>query len=521
MNSRLMKLRALSLALVVGAVPVPPVLASDAHMPAPGQPPAPPEANAAPLPAHLEGQVRRLEAALRAKGYEVARGATKLFTIDDCQYPIAVLGNCMGNNPAAPYVIPTVPLWSDEYVDKTLENLLGPLPDKTWGTHRMDKRESLLVVGQLPPPGKYFGIQSYVFTRAGQINTSDPVYQSVTDPVLHKILFSAAPDPSRVLVFASIGNSQNNVTVKRQSGAAFNQQRAFLISTDAALSRELTDVLVHTGVSGREDVFAEPVSSQVARLGLGKAADDFITFIRYAQPQNEQAGNRWRRHPPLAVLRVRDKGGNATEPWPKPVYDPKTARSELALGGNLSDLVTAIKQRWGQPAAPATSFESLQLSVDLIGQHCLLRPMNCLGDTQDADYQSSPTLSIDDHRVIAVAGTLATATGNALYVGLSVNWLSVLKGVSNQSDEDLRGSAALFRGSVANTGKFYVQYFARDCTGIPHCQAITEKMVPRGEVIKIIQRNYVVPGSARGPDPHQVLNPVAIVLDGTARPKLR
>jgi hypothetical protein len=47
---------------------------------------------------------------------------------------------------------------------------------------------------------------------------------------------------------------------------------------------------------------------------------------------------------------------------------------------------------------------------------------------------------------------------------------------------------------------------------------ITEKQVPRGEAIKIIQRNYVVPGSARGADPTKVLNPVAIVLNGPARP---
>lgn len=511
MNSRLMKLRALSRALVLGALCVSAAHASDAQTPSLAE-------NANVLPAHLEGQVKRLEAALRARGYEVARGATKLFTIDDCKYPIAVLGNCLGNNPAAPYVIPTVPLWSDEYVDTTMKNLLGPLPDKTWATHRLDKRESLLVFGQLPPLGRYFGFQSYVFTRTGQINTSDPIYQQVTDPFLHKILFSPAPDPSRVVVFASIGNSDNNVTIRRQSGAVFNQQRAFLVSTDAALSRELTDVLVRTGVSAREDVFVEPVSSQVVRLGLGKAADDLVTLIRYAQPQNEQAGNRWRQHPPLVVLRVRDKNANATEPWPRPVYDPKTARPELAQSGNLAALVTAIKERWGQPAAAATSFESLQISLDLIGQHCLLRPMNCLGDTQDADYQVSPTLTIDDHRVIAVAGTLGTATGNATYVGLSVNWLSVLEGVSNLSNVDLRGSAASFAGTVANAGKFYVQYFARDCTGIAHCQVITEKMVPRGQVIKVVQRNYVVPGSARGADPHKVLNPVAIVLDGATRP---
>jgi len=467
----------------------------------------------------VEYKAYRLEAELKARGYEVARGSFKLFTIDDCQYTIAVIGNCLGDNPAAPYAIAGVPLWPDEFVDESLRNLIGPLPNDAWATYRFDKREAVLVFGLLPPPGKYFGLQTYVFTRAAKINTSDPVYQNtLADPVLHRILFSALPkNPSRLTMFASIGNSNNNVVIERQSGAAFNQQRSFVISPDAAMAREMTDALVHARVSDPSQVFTEPVSPELARVGLGAEADDFITIIRYAQPEDEQAGAQWRQQLPLAVLRVRDKNANATEPWPTPAYDPKTGHSELGLEGDLTALAAAVKQQWGQPSATVGQFQSLQLSVDLIGQHCLPRPMNCLGDTQDTDYQVSPAVSVDDGKVIAVAGTLGTATGNATYVGLSVNWMDVLKGVANVSDKVLQGSAAGFSGAVRNTEKLYVHYFARDCTGLPDCLAITEDMIPRGATIKIIQRNYVVPGTARGPDPHLLVNPVTIVLDGAAR----
>jgi hypothetical protein len=37
-------------------------------------------------------------------------------------------------------------------------------------------------------------------------------------------------------------------------------------------------------------------------------------------------------------------------------------------------------------------------------------------------------------------------------------------------------------------------------------------------MLKLMQRNYVTPGSTRGPDPAKVLNPFAIILDGRARP---
>jgi hypothetical protein len=520
MNSIIMNVRAvwLSLALFMASAPMAHA-AGNGHNHGTSPPQSTQEQEGSdPLQTQLEGNVQRLQSALTAKGYDVARGSTKLFTIDDCQYTIAVLGNCLGNNPAAPYIMPTVPLWPDEYVDEGLRGLLGPLPDDTWATHRMDKREAVLIVGALPPPARYFGIQTYIFSRTGAINRDDPVYRiSQSDPVMNSILFSVVPkNPSRMTVFASIGNSNNNVTIARQSGAAFNQQRAFIISTDAAMARELTHTLVQAQVSDRSEVFTEPVSSSIARLGLDATSDDFITIIRYALPDDEDAGNAWRQQRPIAVLRVRDRNADAAEPWPAPDYDQKTARPEQGLADNLSNLVSAIKQQWGQPGASSGQFQSLQLWVDLIGQHCLTRPMNCLGDSQDADYQASPTVIADDDTVIAVAGTLGTATGNASYSSLSVNWLTYLKGVANISDPDLRGSASGFSGTVGDADKFYVQYFARDCTGISHCLTITEAMVPKGDPIKIIQRNYVVPGSTRGADPTQVLNPVAIILNRSA-----
>jgi len=47
---------------------------------------------------------------------------------------------------------------------------------------------------------------------------------------------------------------------------------------------------------------------------------------------------------------------------------------------------------------------------------------------------------------------------------------------------------------------------------------IPKQLVPKGDAIKILQRNYVSPPSTRGPQPARVLNPVTIVLDGTSRP---
>jgi hypothetical protein len=114
-----------------------------------------------------------------------------------------------------------------------------------------------------------------------------------------------------------------------------------------------------------------------------------------------------------------------------------------------------------------------------------------------------------------VVGTLGTKTGNATYTSLSVNWFPQLVGVANSDDPVLEGSACKFQSSLDNDAElFYVYYYARDCSGLnPYCQEICRRLVPRGDTIKILQRNYINPGSARGPDPSRVLNPFSIQFD--------
>ena len=102
------------------------------------------------------------------------------------------------------------------------------------------------------------------------------------------------------------------------------------------------------GIPGR-DVFTEPIPSRGFTLGLAKSADDFLTLIRYAMPNNLAAGNAWRHTLPLAVLRIRERPAlhRAAKPYPTPVLATRSAAPEAQYSGELSGLVGAVCLRWG------------------------------------------------------------------------------------------------------------------------------------------------------------------------------
>lgn len=483
------------------------------------------------LPAALEQAVGLLRIDLEAQGFAVTRGYWTLWGVADCKYPIQTLGYCYGNNPTAPYGLAVVPPWKDEYIDQKSHHILNEPQRNMSATYRLGQREALVIVAQLPPPARYFGIGSNVFTREAVFNPNDPIFPRVaSDPLLQSILFGVPPDPSRRMMFASIGNSTNNVVIEQRTGEApWNRPAYFVITSDTELAAEMTEALIRAGAS-TADIFLEPVSPALVRVGLDRSADDLITYIRYAMPLDKAAGDQWRRELPVTILRVRDMSSRQYHnPLPVPTYEQRTANfDENALAGDFAALLNAVRVRWAQPQATLLPFFSAYKFLDLIGQHCLgypdqtRGPMDCLGDSPDADYQISASAHIDDGQVMAVVGTLSTETGNANYTSLSVNRFPELVGVANINDTDLVGTAGGFAGALQhNPDLFYVYYVARDCTGLAHCLEIPTKLVPTGGIVKFIQRNYVNPGSRSGPDATKILNPVAVALDGRNRPMIK
>ncbi len=259
--------------------------------------------------------------------------------------------------------------------------------------------------------------------------------------------------------------------------------------------------------------------------------------MRYAMP-NDGGGPgspspKWQEELPLTVLRVRDTSDRAAQPYYPPVIlDERTAVDESPLAADLTRLVAAVNERWGQPcttgncADRAVDFLDLQGSqVNLVGPECTKIGMNCIGDNQDTTYQMTSNVLLDTGYVYAVAGTLGTRTGNATYVGLSINDSYLIKGVGNLEPDQLRNTASAYAAELTNPSKFYLYYVARDCAAIDeltdgNCFKVTTDTLPvctdladpDCHPLKLIQREYISKGTARGPDSTLLLPPKLIRL---------
>lgn len=476
------------------------------------------------VPPSLEHVAQVLSKNLEIGGFETARGYFYAFTVEDCQYPIAIMGNCFANNPVAPYIGYAIPSWLDEYVDPRLTNLFGPTPAGVNAVFRFDPREAIIILAQLPPPAAYFGLQTYEFTREGTINKSDPIYKllGTLSPVIQRLFFDYAPDPTRLRILASLGNATNNVVVANRSGASFGQQRYFITTPDQFMARAMTQYLRDAGVPDTNHIFVEPVSS-VFKVGLGKAAYDYLFLMRFALPDSQADGGAWRTNLPMVVLRVRDRNrSRAPEPYPAPVLDTRVAVDETSLKTDLDNLATALKNHWNQPAATKMDTFDLQTTFDMVGPDCDVRGMNCQADTQDTTYIGSSEVSLDNQEVYAVLGTLGTLTGNATYVNVSIYESVQFIGVLSIDNKQIEASASRFCASadctgVNNVGKFYLFYLTRDChsLGLADCFSLGPDKIPPGKLLKTAQRTYIKPGTARGPDSTKLVMPQLFRFDGS------
>jgi hypothetical protein len=472
------------------------------------------------VPGQVESKARRLMHELKEEGFEVTRGYFKVWPVELCDYTFERMGLCYGNNPAAPYITFAVPPWPEEFVDPVTSTVWGPSEPGYIDVYRFDPHEAIVILGKLPPPASYFGQQTYLFTRQGIIDETNPVYQAIEESLgpFVNIFFQQVPsNPDRYQAVSSLSNPVNNVVIEEASDSAFNQVRHIIITPDEFMEKAVRETFARISVRD-EDIFTERIPSDM-NIGLDAAADDFFTFFRYAHPEPDVKvlADAWREELPMVVLRVRELTNRQPDRYLPVEFEERSAESEYGFAVDIDSLLEAVAERWEQPCAAAgcadraESFLAVQEApVHLIGPLCNENNQNCLGDNWDAAYQLHPPRSLDNGEIYAVAGTLGTETGNATYVALSINQRSRLKGVKNIPHEDIQGSADEYSGDANNTDKLFLVYFTRDCSDLKdltdgHCIDVPTTLIPTGDSMVLGVRDYIRPNTRRAPDTSLIL----------------
>lgn len=487
---------------------------------------------------------------LEQSGFKVSEGSPKLYTFEDCvNHTYPALNSCFLANPAAPYVIPVVKSWPEEYVDPELLNPFVEAEPGYSAIYRLDPREAIVMFGRMPPPGRYMGLQTFEFSQHGKWRAKDYNHWANTQnlPFAMPFLFDTLPSgvpPQRVISISAIGDIVNNVVMEEKSGYPFGETRYFIITPSDTTDQAVRIALQAQGVSD-DHVFTQQIPREdqfgpIGPLGMGENAIDFVTMFRYAVPDDQNAAKKWRHDLPLTVLRVRAPASvGPVRRYGSLTFESRAANSETGLSDSLNHLASTVCDTVGNHAgltsadcidpAPVSSY-MLEMTHNLgwVGPYCRNIGMNCNADQNDmALYLSSSPQPLGNGQVIAVLGTLATETDNATYVGLAANDASMMAGVANVLDTDLsaddgsvikglKGSAESY--GVENSGKLFVHYFSEDCA-ILKDPVLIEQCTPTHGVqpalgdpalqgmFTITLRNYIVPGTKRGADPSKLVTP--------------
>jgi uncharacterized protein len=174
------------------------------------------------VPGWVESTARRLANGFRQQGYEVA--ARLLQALYAGRLPVLLRGAALlsGQQSCRAVRDSRRAAWPDEWVDPGTAGMVGPTVEGYNASYRLDPREAIVILGQLPPPARYFGLQTYLLSRPGEWDEDSSQYQFVRDhvPALLNTFFTKLPNnQDRLQLFADLSNSINNVVIENGSSA--------------------------------------------------------------------------------------------------------------------------------------------------------------------------------------------------------------------------------------------------------------------------------------------------------------
>ncbi len=481
---------------------------------------------------------------LANSGFHPVQGNVFLLQNSVCPLFVSIFDSCFGQNPAAPYVVPQPPI-EDSYVDPFYATQLEtPGPGGTTDIfYRLSDNDALITIVSYPPLAAYVGFQSYVFSR--QISN----YIGITPPRAPTV----SPDTTRYEIVGSVGNDINNIITQSQYGFPWGGNVVVFITTsNTNLANALIANAVAAGIS-RNSIFIEPVGSNVI-TGNGVAADDMITLMRFAIPQDTAAGNLWNAQVSqnVAVYKVTNPNISVSRFGMNQYTPHQINNNESALSTALSQLIALLQSYLttqqavpssNQPTVATTVVNSSGVPISgLVGSFCIAVGTNCEADNQDTSTYTNlllTTLGLEETAfIVGVNHSLANINNNR-YVSVDIYSAATSSGIASTSQTNptavgfnsgnLTGSAQQIltelgisipggdTALLANINNLYVTFIARDCNNPTIAAAnnfcinlMGTSLVPAGFPLSVTERSYVLPGTTTGANPDDMVYPFVV-----------
>ncbi len=416
----------------------------------------------------------------------VDEGVFSIFEAADC----ADIPSCFFNNPASPYGRPHFRPAPGE-PDPDPSNLFGSPRGMQYlhPNYRLQPGEAIVWIGRTPPDCPYFSFTGYVLSRFDPEAMGTPPYDD------------------RVTVFASLGDSENQLTLKtgaRPGESAFDQESVLIVTADRNADRAIRSGLVRAGFS--ESMIntlvlprfkADGVTPKI-QMGYENDADIFTIMMRIASPDVLQPGTAiraWLDDPGSRVFRIRPTEPFPLDPFPLPTLRPH-GNGVSEDSGTLDQLVRRIQNAYGDNQTQARI--ALPNQTDH-GDYCLDHLSECNGDCRDAQYMATAFRLGAEPEAIIVAGRNHETSEKASYVSITAARVDGQTAFYSIFLDELRGSANAYLPNHPDAENLWQMTFARTCHGAPYCYELSEEQIPVDGLVGIIVRAVLDPSTGTSP----------------------
>lgn len=392
-------------------------------------------------------------------------------------------GNAYGNNPSSLYGIYE---WLNPFNFPV--SWLGPQDAWVW-------------IGCTPPLVRYFSSRSYLYSSPLLPNQTTMTYSTAS---------------SFTTLFASLGDSNNILTINTTAGGPCNRTAVIITTADEGTAVGLSTAFINAGLDpGALNIDIVP-SSLGLIMGRNLSTDLFTYLFRVALFNDTEAGDRYTSsiwpvyyvYPPSTAL---------PQPFPLPSLRPRDNRTnEFMYNTSLFSITQTIASFWINKGSTLLNTQSC-VPLLIEGYECIATNTCCLGDNRDTSYVTSSVsyLLPDDHSTfLTVTGVNHVLTMDVIYANLDVNDDITGDGVIGVTNDYWYGSVQHYVPTIDNSTVFYAYAIARNCSllplSLPYCLEVNLTALPSDHGIVVAERAYLQRTSKVGPSDSALLMPIVM-----------